>query len=173
MLYSKGRVFVLRNIANFKFSFDCYEESSITKDVAGRYGNWKSREVIFMSTCEDKPSLMEIIRISHPNDGIVTKKVEIGMVYERTPKNPNWMDLNIVYTKLYHLDTNGNVLDAKLVEAKTTYDMRVENANEFRLELWRGPVGNASPRVIDEINFVNGHNQNHRYNQQKTFVHAV
>ena len=76
------------------------------------------------------------------------------MVYERNPKNPYWMDLNIVYTKLYHLDTNGNVIDAKLVEAKTTYDMRVENVNEFRLELWRGPAGNASPRVIDEINFV-------------------
>lgn len=135
-------------------SFGCYDESSITKDVAGRYGNWKSREAIFMSACQDKPSLLEIIRISHPNNGVVTKKVEIGMVYERNPKNPYWMDLNIVYTKLYHLDTNGNVIDAKLVEAKTTYDMRVENVNEFRLELWRGPVGNASPRVIDEINFV-------------------
>ena len=134
-------------------SFGCYEESDLTKSV-NRYSNWKTREDIFMTACEDKPSLMEIIRISHPNNGVITKQVEIGMAYERTPKNPQWFDLNIVYNKIYHLDANGNVIDSKLVEVKRTYDLRVENANEFRLELWMGPVGNASPRVIDELSFI-------------------
>lgn len=135
-------------------SFGCYEESDITKAFVGRYGPWQNREAIFMSACEDKPSLLEIIRTSAPQNGVITKTVEIGIPNERNPKNPYWLDLNIVYSKIYHLDNSGNIIDAKLIETKKTYDMRVENANEFRLELWRGPIGNVSPRVIDELNFI-------------------
>lgn len=136
-------------------SFGCYEESSVTKEVISRYGGWAKREAVFLAACGDKPSIMEIVRVSQPDkDGVVAKKIEIGIVNELTGKVTDYYKVNILCTKLYQCDSSGNIIGIRQLEDNTVYDMRMESANEFRLELWMGPVGNASPRVVDELNFV-------------------
>ena len=135
-------------------SFGCYEESELTKEVVSRYGGWAKREAILLSACDNKPSILEIVRYSHPDNGVVSKKVEIGIVNKTAQDVNDYFNLKIICTKVYKLDSNGNVISTKEIDEKTEYDMRLINADEFRLELWMGPVGNASPRVIDELNFI-------------------
>lgn len=133
-------------------SLGCYKENPLTAQVMQRYGNWTKREAILMGNCETKPSLMELIRYAVNPDGTATKYVELCVVKEYNPKVQNSYEVNVAQARQYKLDPNGKVINARVVEVRAYYDMKVPNTNEFQLYRWQ-PNGDMGPKLIDEMAF--------------------